>query len=147
MEDTRNISQVDNSDQNCVGELGCLALFKNITDEDMELFIDLVTNDFSPFLRVLYNIVGDKNKILRILDAFEGQRIYFQDRKKFYKTLEKVTIYNYIKNHNYAPEAYSSMSKQFQKRVSQLRNIVDRINALKSGEPYKFVGSGGDSDE
>lgn len=145
MEDAGSVSQTNIIDQGCVGELGCLALFKNISDEDMQLFIDLVTNDFSPFLRTLYNIVGDRNTVLRILDAFEGQRIYFQDRKKLYKTLEKVTIYDYIKNHDYEHEAYSTMSKQFSKRVSQIRNIVERIDELKSGKYYTFVEE--DSDE
>ena len=98
----------------------------------------MITNDFSPFLRVLYNIVDDKTLILKILDAFEGQRIYFPDRKKIFKTMERVVIYNYIVNHNYSEESYSAMSKQFSKRVSQIRNIVDRINSIKKSLHFLF---------
>lgn len=136
MEDVRKL----NCEQDCYNEVGSLSLFKNITDEDVLLFIDMITNDFSPFLRVLYNIVDDKTLILKILDAFEGQRIYFPDRKKIFKTMERVVIYNYIVNHNYSEESYSAMSKQFSKRVSQIRNIVDRINSIKKSRYFLFCG-------
>lgn len=138
MENVRNIDK-EFIDKDCIGELGSLTLFRHISNEDMELFIDIITNDFSPFCRVLYNIIKDKQTILKIFDAFEGQRVYFPDRKKFYKTLEKCVIYNYIVDHDYSPESYSTMSKQYSKRVSQIRNIVDRIDNLKKGGLYSFA--------
>lgn len=142
MENVRKLSDCNE----CFNDVGSLALFKNITNDDINLFIDLITNDFSPFVKVLYNIVGDRSVVLKIIDAFEGQRIYFPDRKKSFKTMERVVIYNYIVNHNYSDESYSTMSKQFSKRVSQIRNIVNRIDSLKSKGTYSFV-EDGDLDE
>ena len=56
-----------------------------------------------------------------------GQKVQFPERRKIYKTLEKVFIYNYCKAHNFSESSYLFMAKQYNKRIPQTRAIVNTM--------------------
>ena len=114
-------------------EDGVLILFRNASNDDIELMIDLLSEDYSSYLRVLYNIIDDKDKFLKVLDALAEQRFYFPERRKIYKTLEKVMIYNYVKNRNFEQDAITDVAKQYVKRTEQVRKIIKRIDDKMNG--------------
>ena len=58
---------------------------------------------------------------------FLGQKVQFPERRKIYKTLEKVFIYNYCKAHNFSESSYLFMAKQYNKRIPQTRAIVNTM--------------------
>ena len=53
-----------------------------------------------------------------------GQKVQFPERRKIYKTLEKVFIYNYCKSRGFTEDSYVYMAKQYGKRVPQAKAIV-----------------------
>lgn len=125
-------------------EDGVLILFKNASDEDIKLMIDLLSDEYSVYLRVLYNIIDDRTKFLMVLDVLSEQRFYFPERRKVYKTLEKVMIYNYVRDRNFEQDAISDVARQYAKRTEQVRKIIKKINDKKNGE---LIGEGKDDDE
>lgn len=125
-------------------EDGVLILFKNASKEDLELMIDLLSDEYNTYLRVLYNIIDDRDKFLMVLDVLAEQRFYFPERRKIYKTLEKVMIYNYVKNRNFEQEAISDVARQYAKRTEQVRKIIKRIDEKKNGG---LIGDGKEDDD
>ena len=125
-------------------EEGVLILFKNASKDDIELMIDLLSDEYNVYLRALYNIIDDKNKFLMILDVLAEQRFYFPERRKIYKTLEKVMIYNYVKDRNFEQDAISDVARQYAKRTEQVRKIIKRINEKKNGS---LIGEGKEDDD
>lgn len=111
-------------------DVGSLIIFKNMTAEQQELFIRLIGDDYSSNIQVLYNIIEDKNKALMLIDLFAGKKLAFPDRKKLYRLLEKIKIYTYVKNHNFSKQSLVTMAKQYKRRTSQIKTIVNRIEHL-----------------
>lgn len=125
------------SEDNFEYNVGSLIYFKDLTEEQKDLFIKLVSDDCTYLFQVLYNIVGDNNLVLEIMDIFAGQKIQFPPRKKLYKLLERIKIYTFVKSKNYSNESYKLLAKQYKKRISQIRSVSDRIDYLlknKEGE-------------
>lgn len=127
-----------------IDEDGVLILFKNASDEDIKLMIDLLSDEYSVYLRVLYNIIDDRNKFLMVLDVLSEQRFYFPERRKVYKTLEKVMIYNYVRDRGFDQGAISDVAKQYSKRTEQVRKIIKKINEKKNGQ---LIGEGKDDED
>jgi len=110
--------------------VGSLLAYRDLTEEQKNLFVDLLAVDLSSSLKILFNVIDDDFLTLELLDIFAGKKIQFPDRKKMYKLLEKIKIYTFIKSKNYSSESYKLLSKQYKKRVSQIKSSVDRIEYL-----------------
>lgn len=108
--------------------IGCLVEFKDLDYNQRDLLIKLLSKEHSYIIQVLYNIVEDDALVLELLDIFADKRIKFPSRKKVYKMLEKIKIYNYIKQHNYSETSINVIAKQYKKRPSQIRTLINRIN-------------------
>lgn len=107
-------------------DIGKTVLFKDLDDEKFELFLKILSFENSEFLNVL-NTMTDKNTLLKILDIFAGEYIKFPNRKSLIWVLEKVNMYTYIKKHNFAPEAYTTVSKEYDRTVYEIKKIVSVI--------------------
>ena len=90
-------------------------------------------------LLVLFNIIGDNLVTLELIDIFAGERISFPNRKKLYKLLEKIQIYTFINNKGRSPESYQLLAKQYKRRISQIKAVVNRIDYLLAGGAYKDI--------
>lgn len=110
--------------------VGSIITFKDLTDEQRELFIKLVGEEFSPVLRVLFSILEDDYLTLEIIDILAGNKVQFPTRKKLYKLLEKVKIYSFVKSKDYSSDSYKLLAKQYKKRISQIRSTVERVDHL-----------------
>ena len=119
--------------------VGSLVNFKDMTEEQKDIFIKLMSDDYSYMFQVLYNTVGNINDFLKLIDIFAGKRILFPNRKKTYKLLYKIQIYTYIKSKNYSPDAYKLLARQCKKRVSQIKSIVSRVEHLLNNGKYKEI--------
>lgn len=109
---------------------GCLVEFKDITYQHRELLIKLLSKEYSYMYEVLYKVLEDDAAVLELLDIFADRRLRFPSRKKIYKTLEKIKIYIYAKNHNNTDDSITVLAKQYKKRPSQIRTILSRIDEL-----------------
>ena len=119
--------------------VGSLSTFRDLSDEQKNLFIKLVSDDCSSIFQVLFNIIDDNLLTLELIDIFAGEKISFPNRKKLYKILEKIQIYTFIKSKGYSQESYQLLAKQYKRRISQIKSVVDRVNFLLSGGAYKDI--------
>jgi len=117
--------------------IGSLLIYRDITEEQKNLFIDFLSTDVSNSFKVLFNVIDDDFLVMELLDIFAGKRIQFPDRKKLYKLLEKVKIYTYVRSKNYSPESYRLLAKQYKKRISQIRSTVERVDSLIKNKNLK----------
>jgi hypothetical protein len=110
--------------------IGNLLKYRNISEEDIDLYLALITNNSRyRFLLPLRDIVDDDQKFLQILDLFAGTRMWFPDRIRTYRYLERATTYNYLKDRNFSPDAYKTIAKQIDKRVTQTKSLMTTIEA------------------
>lgn len=122
-------------------QIGCLVEFLNITYVERNILIKLLSTEYSYVFQVLFNIIEDDATVLKLVDIFADRRIKFPSRQKVYKLLEKIKIYTYAKNHKFSPESISVLSKQYEKRPSQIKLLIERINkVLDNSEYLKEVG-------
>lgn len=119
--------------------VGSLSTFRNLSEEQKKLFIKLVSDDCSSVFQILFNVIDDDLLTLELIDIFAGERISFPNRKKLYKLLEKIQIYTFINSKGGSPEAYQLLAKQYKRRISQIKAIVNRIDYLLSGGAYKDI--------
>ena len=91
--------------------IGCLVEFRDIDYEQREILIKLLSKEYSYMFQVLYNIIEDDALVLELVDIFADKRLKFPSRKKVYKTLEKIKIYTYAKNHNKSDASIRSISE------------------------------------
>lgn len=119
--------------------VGSLVIFKNLSKQQKELFIKLISDDYSSLVQVLFNIIEDDNKVLQIVDIFAGQKIQFPSRKKLYKLLEKIKIYTYVKSKDYSSDACQLLAKQYKKRVSQIRATASRVDYLLDNGKFRDI--------
>lgn len=118
--------------------VGSLVTFSNITPEQREIFIKLLSDDFSYMFQVLFNVLEDDALVLELVDIFADKRITFPPRKRIYKLLEKVRVYTYVKNRNYSEDSYVILAKQYKKRISQIKSMVKRVDyLLNNGNPLE----------
>lgn len=119
--------------------VGNLLPFRNLTEEQRDLFIKLVSDDYSHVFQILFNVIEDDDVTLELIDILAGQRIQFPTRKKLYKLLEKIKIYTYIKNRGNSNESCQTLAKIYKKRVSQIKAVVNRIDYLLANGKYKDI--------
>ncbi len=111
-------------------EVGKLLAFRDLTEEQKNIFIKLVSNEYSYIFQILFNIIGDDYLTLELLDILAGEKIQIPNRKKLYKLLEKIRIYTFIKQKGESPEIYKLLAKQYDVRISQIKSAVNRIETL-----------------
>jgi hypothetical protein len=117
-------------------DVGSLIVFKDLKDNEVDLLIKLLSDENSYLFQVLFNVIGI-NDTLKLIDIFSDNKIIFPPRKRIYKLIEKIKIYEYIKSKNESEEAYKLLSKQYNKRISQLKSIVERIDYLLENKNLK----------
>ena len=105
----------------------------------IELFIKLLSDDSSYLFQILFNVIENDYKVLQLIDLFAGQKIQFPDRKKVHRLLEKIKIYTFVKHSNNKDNACKLLAKQYNKRILQIRTIVDRIDYLLANGDYRDI--------
>lgn len=111
-------------------EVGKLLAFRDLTEDQKNIFIKLVSSEYSYIFQVLFNIIDDDYLTLELIDILAGQKLQIPNRKKLYKLLEKIKIYTFIKQKNYSSEAYKLLAKQYNIRISQVKSAVSRVEQL-----------------
>lgn len=119
--------------------IGCLSAYRELTEEQKDLFIKLISDDCSSAFQILFNVLDDNLLTLELLDIFSGTKINFPSRKKIYKLLEKIQIYTYINSKGRTPESYQLLAKQYKKRISQIKAVIERIDYLLNKGLYKDI--------
>ena len=116
-------------------ERGSLLLFRKATEDDIDLMLKLMSSERYEFITILRDMIPDDRDLLKLLDMMSGAKVIFPERKKIYKTLEKVFIYNYVSSRGFSQQSYVIMAKQYKKRVTQVKAIVDTmVRFLKRNE-------------
>ena len=119
-------------------ELGCLLLFSKASKEDIDLLLDLISNEKYSYLVILRDLVKDDTALIKLFDVMAGKRVPFPKRRKMYKTLERITIYNFCLKRGFSEESYKSVSKQFNKRVPQVKAIVATMQKFIDNKNYNI---------
>lgn len=131
-------------------EYGSLLLFNKLSSQDLDLLLKLLCkNQDSSYLYLLREIVKDDVSLIKLFDVMSGQKVQFPERRKIYKTLEKVLIYNYCKSQNFSEISIVSMAKQYGKRIPQTRAIINTMQKFidaKTNEGFEDEDFEGDSD-
>lgn len=125
--------------ENDLYNVGSLLNFRNLTEDQKNMFIKLLSDDCSYQFQILFNIIDDNLLVLQLIDTFANSKIMFPNRKKIYKLLEKIQIYTFIKSKNYSNESFKLMAKQYKKRISQIKDIVTRIDYLLNNGKFKEI--------
>lgn len=60
--------------------------------------------------------------------------VKFPTRKKVYRILEKVRIYTYMKQNNESTEAVKYLAEKYNKRYTQIRDIVSKIDEILNSD-------------
>lgn len=120
-------------------DIGSLLIYKDLNSEQKELFIKLLSDDSSYLFQILFNVIENDYKVLQLIDLFAGQKIQFPDRKKVHRLLEKIKIYTFVKHSNNKDNACKLLAKQYNKRILQIRTIVDRIDYLLANGDYRDI--------
>ena len=97
----------------------------------------MMSKEFSYLFQILYNVLEDDALTLQLIDIFANKRIRFPSRKKVYKSLEKIKIYTYAKNHHFSDTSIEVLAKQYKKRPSQIRSLISKIEESLN-KPYKI---------
>ena len=113
-----------NRDNKVYEEIGSLLLFNKASKNDIDLLMTLLCRGSNEYISLLRSVVKDDFSLLKLFDVMSGQKVQFPERKKIYKTLEKVFIYNYCKAHNFSESSYIFMAKEYGKRIPQTKAIV-----------------------
>ena len=121
---------MDNKNSEEEFEVGKLLAFRDLTETQKNIFIKLVSSEYSFIFQVLFNIIDDDYLTLELIDILAGQKLQIPNRKKLYKLLEKIRIYTFIKSKNDSPEAYKLLAKQYNIRISQVKSAVNRVEQL-----------------
>lgn len=119
--------------------VGKLLSFRHLTKEQQDLFIKLISDDNSSLYQVLFNVIDDTQKTIELIDILAGEKLIFPNRKKIYKLLEKIQIYTYIKHRDNTEKSYQLLAKIYNKRVSQIKAAVNRIDYLLNNGKYKDI--------
>lgn len=121
-------------DRKIFDEYGSLLLFNKASKEDIELLLLLVARGKYMYLDILRELVSSDRDLIKLLDVMAGVKVQFPERRKIYKTLEKIFIYNYCKARDFSEESYRSIAKQYSKRVPQVKAIVETMNKFLASE-------------
>ena len=111
-------------DNKIYDELGSLLLFSKATEEDIDLLLQLLAKGRYSYIDLLRELVVNDMALVKLLDVMAGMKAQFPERRKIYRTLERIFIYNFCKKRNFSESSYKIMSKQYGKRVPQVKAIV-----------------------
>ena len=111
-------------DEKIYDELGSLLLFNKATEDDIALLLQLVSRGKYSYIDLLNELVSSPAALLMLLDVMAGVKTQFPERRKIYKTMEKVSMYNFCLARGFSEDSYKTMSKQYKKRVPQVKAIV-----------------------
>lgn len=117
-------------DSKVYDEFGSLMLFYKCSKEDIDLLIDILARGNNSYIRLLRDVVKDDLSLIKLFDVMSGQKVIFPERRKIYKTLEKVFIYNYCKSQHFSEESYVFMAKQYGKRIPQTKAVVQTMQRV-----------------
>lgn len=106
---------------------GCLVKFKDLTYAQRDVALRLLSKEYSYLFQVLYNVIEDDALTLELIDIFANKRIKFPSRRRVFQILERAKIYAYAKNRNFSKESISILAKQLDKRPSQIRMIIEKV--------------------
>ena len=120
-------------------DVGKLLSFRNLTSEQRDLFIKLISDENSSLYQILFNVIDDTQKTIELIDILAGERLIFPNRKKVYKLLEKIQIYTYVKHREDKEKSCQVLAKVYNKRVSQIKAAVSRIDYLLANGKYKDI--------
>lgn len=120
-------------------EAGCLALYRKITEEQMDIFIKQLSDNISYKFDILRNLIDDDVKLLMIIDIFSGESISFPNRKQTFQCLDRTFMYTYARSRGFTEEAYSSISKHFGEKLAVVKDRVMRISQLLDGAEYQSL--------
>lgn len=116
-------------------ETGSLLLFNKVEKRDIDLLLTLLCRGRYDYLMLLRDVVKDDVQLVKLFDVMAGTQIQFPERRKIYKTLEKVVIYNYCKDRDFSEDSIFIMAKQYQKRIPQVRAAINTMqNFLSSSK-------------
>ena len=118
---------MNETEEKLFDEKGSLLLFRKATEEDIDLMLKLMSSERYEFITILRDMIPDDRDLLKLLDMMSGAKVVFPERKKIYKTLEKVFIYNYVSSRGFSQQSYVVMAKQYKKRVTQVKAMVDTM--------------------
>lgn len=107
-------------------DIGKTSLFKDISDEQYDLFLKLLSFENGDFLQAISSLTN-KETVLKLLDIFSGEYIRFPNRKSLIWVLTKVSMYTYLKERNFSQDAYYVVSKEYDKTVYEIKKIVNVI--------------------
>lgn len=113
-----------NNNNKVYDEYGSLLLFSKASQKDLDLLMTLLCRGNNEYIALLREVVKDDMSLIKLFDIMSGQKVQFPERKKLYKTLEKVFIYNYCKSRNFSDDSYVFIAKQYNKRIPQTKAIV-----------------------
>ena len=124
--------------------LGSLVLFRKMTDEQYDIFIQQLSDTVGFKLDLLRKIISNSIKngenenilFLRILDAFAGTSITFPKRRQSFQYLDKTFMYTKAKNHNFTEDIYNSIARHHGEKLAVVKNRVLRISRLLDDEEY-----------
>lgn len=131
-------------------EYGSLMLFNKVSEEDIDLLLTLLCRGQDCYLQLLREVVKDDMALVKLFDVMSGQKVQFPERRKIYKTLEKVFIYNYCKSQNFSESSIVFMAKQYGKRIPQTRAIINTMQRFidaNTNEGFEDEDFEGDKDE
>lgn len=117
-------------DSKVYDEFGSLMLFYKCSKEDIDLLIDILARGNNSYIRLLRDVVKDDLSLIKLFDVMSGQKVIFPERRKIYKTLEKVFIYNYCKSQHFSEDSYVFMAKQYGKRIPQTKAVVQTMQRV-----------------
>ena len=118
---------MNETEEKLFDEKGSLLLFRKATEDDIDLMLKLMSSERYEFITILRSMIPDDRDLLKLLDMMSGAKVIFPERKKIYKTLEKVFIYNYVSSRGFSQQSYVVMAKQYKKRVTQVKAMVDTM--------------------
>ena len=131
-------------DSKVYDEYGSLMLFYKCSKEDIDLLINLLARGNNSYIQLLRDVVKDDLSLIKLFDVMSGQRVVFPERRKIYKTLEKVFIYNYCKSQNFSEDSYVFMAKQYGKRIPQTKAVVQTMQKFLENNINEEIPEGDD---
>ena len=104
--------------------------FVTLSDKEMNDFIDYMSESYhGTFLDYLYSIIGP-DKILLYLETLEDLTVKIPPKKTIAKIVFYVKVYNYVKSRGFTEEAYKNASRIFDKRVFNLKRVVNKVQTV-----------------
>lgn len=120
-------------------EPGSLVLYRDITDEQMNIFLNQLSDSVSYKIDILRKILDDDKLLLIILDVFSGESINIPNRKQLFQCLDRTFMYTYVKHRGFTEEAYIAVAKHFGEKLVLAKQKVLRVSKVLDGAEYESL--------